>query len=234
MAQIIAHRGASYDAPENTASAIALALQKGAKIIEFDVMVSRDGGLFLFHDKDLKRLCNRNGSIGELPSAAVKKLDVGSWFPRGDFSNETPPTLVAAIRQCLEGGATPLIEHKTGSAEAYGSVLLELDVIEKVIVQSFDWDFLRSIRNLLPALKIGALGSKTLAKRKDELAKLNPDWVGWKYSDITNADIQWLANQGVKIACWTVNDPRDAQRLVTAGTDAIITDRPKLIADALD
>ena len=226
MDKVIAHRGASFDAPENTTASIALAVKKGAKIIEFDVRQTSDGGLYLFHDEDLERLCAQKGVFSQLTGGQAAKLDVGSWFTKGQFPDETPPTLAEAIQQCLKGGATPLIEHKTGDAAAYAKVLTDLDVVDSVVVQSLKWDFLLDIKKLLPSLKIGALGSKILADRQQELTSLQPDWVGWSDRDITRTDIDWLKKQKYLVAIWTVNDPRRARQLVDWGADKIITDRP--------
>lgn len=230
---MIAHRGASFDAPENTAASIALAIDRGAKIIEFDVRETVDGKLLLFHDNDLKRLCNLTGTFEALSGEDAADLDVGSWFSKGDFSSEKPPSLSASITQCLEGGAIPLIEHKSGSPDAYAKVIKDLDAVDKVIVQSFDWKFIAEIRKRLPKLKVGALGSKKLSDRKAQLTELKPDWVGWNQKDITKADIDWLKEKSFHIAIWTVNDPARAAYLLDSGADKIITDRPKFLSDNL-
>lgn len=235
LPKVIAHRGASYLAPENTRAAIQLAIEKKTGIIEFDVMETSDGKLYLFHDRELKRLTGKEGTFAELNAKQAAQLDVGSWFKKGEktYNNEQPPTLKQAIKQCLEGGCIPLIEHKTGQPENYAQVLRELDAVDKVIVQSFNWAFIRDLRKLLPNLTIGALGSKSLAKHKESLAELKPDWVGWKYKDIKATDIKWLKDQKIKIATWTVNDSATAQQLINMGVDRIITDRPAYIANAV-
>ena len=230
---LIAHRGASFEAPENTRAAIALAIDQGATIIEFDVRKTTDDGLYLFHDSDLKRICKRAGTFESLDSKTAAALDVGSWFEKGDFSKEKPPTLKEAIELCLEKGATPLIEHKSGSAAAYAKVLEDLGVVEKVIVQSFDWVFLAEIKQALPDLKTGALGKGSLKKFHESLMLLKPAWIGWKSKDINlkSGDLPWIKENGFKLAIWTVNDPKRARELLEAGVDKVITDRPKLFEE---
>lgn len=228
---VIAHRGASAISPENTASSIREAIRLGAKVIEFDVRVTRDGALVLFHDKTLDRVAGQAGTIEENDWATVQTFDVGKWFPKGDFAGEKIIRYSDAIQLCLEGGATPLIEHKTGSSEAYAAVIQELAVGERVIVQSFDWDFLREFKKLMPGVRIGALGSKELSAEKiEQLTTLAPDWVGWNFVDLTEAGIPILHGLKSKIALWTVDDPEIANRWVAAGVDAIITNVPDVIS----
>jgi glycerophosphoryl diester phosphodiesterase len=230
---VIAHRGASAIAPENTASSIREAIRLGAKVIEFDVRVTLDGELVLFHDKELDRVAGRPGTIEESDWAAIQTFDVGKWFQKGDFAGEKIILFADSIRLCFEGGATPLIEHKTGSAEAYAAVIRELEAGEMVIVQSFDWEFLTQFKALMPGVRIGALGSKELSAEKIErLRGLRPDWVGWSFSDLKEAEVPVLHGLNSKIALWTVNDPEVAKKWVAAGVDAIITDVPDVISAA--
>jgi len=222
---LIAHRGASTVAPENTAASIREATRLGAKVVEFDVRVTSDGKLLLFHDGDLKRFFSSSKTFEELSEKEAVELDVGSWFDSVKFSTERPILLETAIQLCHEGGATPLIERKTGSAKEYAEVLRRLDVIDTVIVQAFDWDFLTDLQKELPELRIGALGSKELdEKRWDTLKTLQPDWIGWNYKDFKIADIEKIHGQGAKVALWTVNDMKAVATFLEAGVDGIITD----------
>lgn len=224
---VIAHRGASAVAPENTRSAIKAAIEMGAKVIEFDVRETSDGVLVLFHDADLKRFLGRKESIESLRWDEVKGLDVGGWFEGGAFAGETPILFETALRLCLEHGVTPLIEHKSGAPENYASVLEKLDVVDEVIVQSFSWTFLRGVAEVLPNLRIGALGTKKLdSKKVEQLLSLRPDWVGWKYSDLSSKAFFTLKEKGFLVALWTVNDPKEAAKWMSQGVDGVITDYP--------
>lgn len=231
---VIAHRGASAVAPENTASSIREAMRLGAKVIEFDVRVTSDGELVLFHDKELDRVAGRTGTIETLDWAAVKTLDVGHWFTKGSFAGEKVLRFDDAVRLCLEGGSIPLIEHKTGEAKDYAAVIRRLDAADRVIVQSFDWDFLEAFREEMPGVEIGALGSKELdAPKLETLSRLGPDWVGWNFKDFKATDLPAIRQLGAKIALWTVNDPAVAKTWVEAGVEAIITDVPDRVAAVL-
>ncbi len=224
---VIAHRGASSVAPENTRSAIVEAIRMKAPVIEFDVRATSDGELVLFHDDDLERLAGRKEAVEAISWSEFEKVDVGRWFGDGSFSDERPIRMAFAIELCHGGGSIPLIERKSGTARAYAEVLSKLDVVDRVIVQSFDWNFLSELKNELPDLAIGALGSKSFSEEKlAQLRALGPGWVGWKYQDVRGSDIDRVHDLGAKFALWTVNDPAVAHTWVNAGVDAIITDVP--------
>ncbi|MEX2578107.1 MAG: glycerophosphodiester phosphodiesterase family protein [Verrucomicrobiales bacterium] len=224
---IIAHRGASSIAPENTRSSIVAAIGEKAPVIEFDVRQTTDGELVLFHDEDFERLAGREGSVEAVDWKEFGALDVGRWFGDGKFAGENPIRMSLAIQLCLGGGVIPLIERKSGSASAYAEAIRELEAERKVIVQSFDWAFLREMQREMPDLSIGALGSKKLSSdRIGELEDMGPAWVGWKFSDLRTPDLAKLHDLGFRVALWTVNDPAVAKRWLEAGIDGIITDRP--------
>lgn len=225
---IVAHRGDSSNAPENTAAAIRAAVAAGADLIEFDTRETKDGALLLFHDADLKRYTGQKTPFEALGFQEARQLDVGSWFdPKQTFAAERPPTLEEAIRHCLEGGRTPLIERKTGSAAAHLKVIRDLKAADRVIVQAFDWTFLAELRRLAPEIPIGALGSKEIdPARRAELAALQPDWIGWNHEFLDPAGIAQFHGMGAKVAVWTVNDLARIRQFAAWGVDAIITDRP--------
>lgn len=224
---IIAHRGASGVAPENTRPAIEEAIRMGAKVIEFDVRETSDGVLVLFHDEELERLTGRQGKFASLAWEELKESDVGSWFKKGDFAGEKLLLFADAVKLCLEHGVTPLIEHKTGKAGDYAAVLKELDAVDSVIVQSFNWEFLEELKKQLPSLVIGALGSKPLdEERMGYLDQLKPEWVGWNFNDLTEERFAELKASGFSIAVWTVNDAAEAEKWIRQGIDGLITDYP--------
>jgi glycerophosphoryl diester phosphodiesterase len=225
---IVAHRGDSSNAPENTAAAIRAAVAAGADLIEFDTRETKDGALLLFHDADLKRYTGQKTAFEALGFQEARKLDVGSWFDeKKTFAAERPPTLEEAIRFCLEGGRIPLIERKTGTAAAHLKVIRDLKADERVIVQAFDWKFLTEFRALAPEIPIGALGSKKVdPERLAELERLKPDWIGWNHEFLDEAGIARFHAMGAKVAVWTVNDLARIRQFTVWGVDALITDRP--------
>lgn len=222
---IIAHRGASAHAPDNTLKAIKLAVEAKADWIEFDVRAIADGNLILQHDGEVKLADGAMAKTAELTLESARAIDVGE--------GERMPLLSEAIAAC--GELTPLIERKTGSAEAYFKVISELGVADRVVVQSFDWKFLRDLRELAPDIRLGMLGSDEItSERVEEILTFKPMMIGWKFSDLTQPDVEKLSAAGIEIAVYTVNDPAVATDLVEIGVDAIITDRPAEIRAALN
>jgi glycerophosphoryl diester phosphodiesterase len=229
-AVVIAHRGASAVAPENTRRAIEVAIEAGAPVIEFDVRETVDGKLVLFHDDSLERIAGRKGSVETSRWEDIVSLDVGKWFGKGEFAGEKPFLFEDAIALCGDREVTALVEHKSGKPENYAGVIREFGSGEKIIVQSFDWEFLGAFRREMPEVPIGALGSKELSSdRVKKLERLRSDWVGWKHSDLTESNFERLRALGFRIALYTVNEPAEAKLWIDRGADGIITDRPGLM-----
>ena len=221
---IIAHRGASDDAPENTISAIGLAVKQGADWIEFDVREIAGGHLILQHDGSVTQAEGVDVKIASLTIDQVQQIDVGA--------GQKMPLLREAIEAC--GKVTSLIEQKTGAAAAYLKVIDELGVRDQVVVQSFNWRFLRDLHELAPELQLGMLGSKPLtAARLSEIVAFKPTLVGWKHSDLTPENVRQLKAAGILVAIWTVNDPEIAKSFVSLGIDGVITDSPAAMRSAL-
>lgn len=222
---IIAHRGASVEAPENTLAAIKAAHRAGADWVEWDTRVTADGRLLLQHDKTLEGFTGEKVAVETLAFEQARQYDVGSWFDQR-FAGEKMPELAEAIGAALPG-LVPLIERKTGSAEQHFKVLQGKDVMEKVVVQAFNWDFLQELRKLAPGLRLGALGEGGISDEKlATIAGLKVGFVGWKATDLKRGDVERLHGIGVDVAVWTVDDPLEIRKFVSWGVDAIITDDP--------
>ena len=232
---VIAHRGASKVAPENTRSALLAAVERKAPVIEFDVRETVDGKLVLFHDSSLERIAGKEGSVEASHWSDLVDLDVGRWFGEGQFAGEKPILLAEALEICIEHDVVALVEHKSGSAKNYAAILQEAKAEQHAIVQSFQWDFLREFQKAMPGLPTGALGSKQLSTDKlQEIMDLQPRWVGWKYSDLNETEMKMLQEAGFQVALWTVNRPSDAKPWIVHGVNAIITDVPDVMLDLIE
>ena len=222
---IVAHRGASVAAPENTLASIRAAVQAGADWVEWDTRVTSDGRLLLQHDETLERFTGKKMKVADLTFDETQKVDVGEWFDER-FAGEKMPALWEAIEVSLPG-VMPLIERKAGSAEQHFTVLRGMNVLEQVVVQAFDWEFLRQLRELAPEMRIGALGKKKIGKEKmAEVLELKPNYVGWKAKDLRQGDVERLHAEGIGVVVWTVDSPAEIRKFVSWGIDAIITNDP--------
>lgn len=229
---VVAHRGNSSAFPENTLPAFQSAVRQRSQIVELDFFESSDGVLFCMHDKTLDRttdaaarLGKRKIATGSLPMARLAELDAGSWKSAA-FAGTRIPTLARAIDAILPT-ALPMIEHKAGSARRLVELLRRKGVVDSVLVQSFDWEWLADVAALEPRLALAALGSGELdAKRLRKIAALGVRMVHWKSADLSASDVHSLHGDGYLVCVYTANDAVDLMRAVAIGCDAITTDHP--------
>ncbi|MBN1488763.1 MAG: hypothetical protein JXA69_02505 [Phycisphaerae bacterium] len=230
---VIAHRGDSKLAPENTLSAFHSAVAGGADYVELDSRVSTDGTIWCWHDKDMDRTSDAVKVLGrekipfaEMSDADLAKLDAGAWFdPR--FVGERVARLDAAL-DVIQAGSITLLERKTGSAKAHVDVLRAKGLLGRLIVQAFDWKFLADLHALEPDQIMAALGDKVIDDaRWDELAKTGVRIIAWNFQDTTPEMITEARRRGYRFWVWTVDEPADWDRMLVAGVDGIITNRPR-------
>jgi len=249
---VIAHRGFSRLAPENTVPAFELALAAGADLVEFDVRSSRDGQLVVVHDHELDRTTDakrrwgrRHNRVDAKTGSEIRALDAGTWFHR-TFGGVKVPLLSEALTT-IGKRSVPLIERKGGNATAYVSFLRENNLVNNVIVQSFDWEFLRMLHEEEPRLVLGALGpARLLAGGRKPFGisrKLNAGWLTQVHNTgarivvwtrkVSKGSMRLAHERGLKVWVYTINEVKLARRLVGAGVDGVITNDPTLMRKAL-
>lgn len=237
---IIAHRGDSKVAPENTLPAFISAVKAGADLVELDYLHSADGVPVVFHDKHLDRTTNAKKLWGgekiELTGkslAELEQLDAGLWFGE-KFKGTKLPRLDESI-DAIQNGSMTLIERKHGDAATCVKLLRDKKLIDNVVVQAFDWDYLADCHKLAPELVLGALGHEEVtAEKLDQVAKTGAKVVGWEDKYTTPETIRQIHDRGWKAWVWTVDDPARAVALVAAGADGIITNRPADVRRAVE
>lgn len=232
---MIAHRGASSHAPENTLPAFYAALEANADLVELDYVHTADGVPVCFHDNKLDRTTNAPEILGRtnIPirlatMSDLRRLDAGAWFG-AEFAGTSIPTLAEAL-DVIQSRSVALIERKQGDPATCVKLLRDTKRIDRLIVQSFDWDFLAACHRLEPGLALAALGDKDLTDTKlDAIARTGSVVVGWDHRRIGRPAIEAIHRRGWKAWVFTVNEPNRAVQLVTEGADAIITDDPALM-----
>lgn len=240
---IIGHRGYPTMAPENTLPSFKLALLAGADFVELDYHLTKDGVPLVIHDDTLDRTTdgtNRWGGV-KLPVAArttaeLQTLDAGKWFD-AKFAGTKLPLLSEALDTIQGGGGMTLIERKEGDAVGMAKLLRERKLTNRLVVQSFDWQYLRELHALVPEQLLGALGppkcfadgskppkaDKNLnAAWLDELAKTGAKIAVWS-KDVTKEGVALAHQQGLKVWVYTIDDPKLANALLDLGVDGIIT-----------
>lgn len=238
---VIAHRGDSRVAPENTLPAFASAVRVGVDFVELDYHHSADGVPVVFHDRDLDRRTNAVALWGgeKIPLASktlaeLRTLDAGSWFSP-QFAGTRLATLDEAL-DTIQKGSLTLIERKSGDAKTCVDLLNKKGLVGNLVVQAFDWDFLADCRRLSPGLLLGALGEKELTEAKlDQIVATGASVVGWNTEHLTKEGIDAIHRRKLKAWSWTVDDPKRATELIEFGIDGLITNRPddmkKLVAE---
>jgi glycerophosphoryl diester phosphodiesterase len=236
MNQIIAHRGASAYAPENTMAAFNKALDFGINYVEFDVMLSADGHPFVFHDETLKRTTNGRGEFGRVTAEYIQSLDAGSWFSER-FKHEKIPSLRGMLDWLLANNVQANIEIKPYpgmNEETTVAVLTELNrcwPMEKPLplVSSFEWDALILCRSLSPELPLGLLMHEWRDDWLKQAKKLSCFSVHLYSRIATQARIQLIKAEGFSVFVYTVNHPRSARKFFNWGVDALFSDYPDLL-----
>jgi glycerophosphoryl diester phosphodiesterase len=229
---VIAHRGDSKVAPENTLPAFASAVDAGSDLVELDYLHSADGVPVVFHDKDLDRTTNARALWGgmkiELSTktlAELRMLDAGAWFDQ-KFAGTPIPTLGEAL-DTIQAGSMTLIERKGGDPATCVKLIKRRGLLDRVVVQSFDWDYLEGCRELSDKLVIAALGHQEFTTEKlDDIARTGARVIAWQNKYTTASTIQAIHDRGYKAWVWTVDDPQRVSELVQAKIDGIITNRP--------
>lgn len=222
---VMAHRGLSADAPENTLYAFSDAISVGADFIELDVQQTRDGVLVVMHDSNLKRTTGVNKDIWDVDYADIQNLDAGSWFDPA-YANARIPTLEETL-QFVDKRARLNIEIKPTK---HGSDTLEQDVAELITqyqytdacyVTSFSYSSLKKVKEVNPEIRTGYLMSVAYGQfyslKYADAFSLNKVFVT---SQVVNAAHQ----QGKQIFAWTVNSMSEVRSLCNLHVDSIITD----------
>jgi len=244
--EIIAHRGASYDAPENTMSSIRLAWERKADAVEIDVMLSKNGRIVLFHDRTLKRLAGREGKVSDLTVDQLLKLDVGKWKGK-QWTGERIPLLADALATIPENKRM-FVELKTGPEivpELKRVVAAARKSAEQIVFISFNHDTCVRIKREIPGHVVAHISSY---RNPPDPAKPTPTIeqliAGAKAGKLDALDLdgrggigateaQKIKAAGLGFYVWTINDPKLARELITGGVEGITTDRPGWLREQL-
>jgi len=202
---IVAHRGASEDAPENTMAAFQLAWQQQADAIEGDFYLTSDGQIVALHDRTTKRTAGQELEVAQTPLETLRQLDVGAWkSPR--FRGERIPTLKEVLA-AIPPGKKIFIEVKCGPeiVSTMKQCLMQSRLSpEQTVVISFNADVIAETKRQIPAIKAYWL-------------------TGFKQDEATG---EWKPDLDLEFHVWTVDNPADAAFFQQLGVDSITTNRP--------
>lgn len=247
--EIVAHRGASFDAPENTLSSMKLGYQQQGDACELDIYLTRDGRLAVSHDPSPLRTGGVSNQISKMTFEEVHRVDVGKWGKWAGKGFSEPLPALEEVIALIPDGKKLFIEVKCG-AEA----MPELDRVLKksgkqasqLVIIGFGYETMRAAKKKLPMHQVYWLVSGTASSDKKSviypsvqeliskakaagLDGLNLDW----NFPIDATFAQQVHDAGLKLLTWTVDDPKVARRLAAAGVDGITTNRPQWLREQL-
>jgi len=253
---IIAHRGSSAQAPENTLPAFQLAWEQGADVIEADFQLTKDGHIICFHDKDTKRLAGQPLTVANATLEELRQLDVGSIQPQAEvdalrtwsadkFQGVRMPT-IGEVFASVPAGKKMFIEIKCGP-EILDPLLRELAssglTPDQLVVIAFDSAMLKSLKEREPKWQTGWLcsfgkrangkPSQAPAKVFKTLKEMNARALMSGRGDVDKNLLDKIRAAGIEHYVWTINDPKLAPAYRAQGVDAIITDLPAEMRAAL-
>lgn len=249
---VIGHRGYCAVAPENTLPSFRLALDAGADLVELDYQHSKDGVPIVIHDRILDRTTDarkkwkrRRIKVSRVTAGELQTLDSGKWFD-AKFAGTKVPLLSEALDFICGNGGIALIEHKSGDPGTLAKLLRERSFINKVVVISFNWKFLRELHKLEPQLVLGALGPpvrltngrrpthirRGLGIRLNDLKKTGARLAVWNRK-VSKRAVLKAHQRGLQVWVYTVNEARLARQLVARGVSGIITNEIAIITRAV-
>ncbi|OIJ17657.1 glycerophosphodiester phosphodiesterase [Anaerobacillus alkalilacustris] len=238
----IAHRGGAGYAPENTMAAFNKAVEMKCDYLELDIQMSKEGEFVVIHDPTINRTTNVNTRksiyVSDLTVAQLKQLDAGSYFG-AEFYGERIPTLKEVLDE-FSGKIGIIIEVKApelypGIEEKLAAILIgnELDKSNNsnIIIQSFNFQFVKKIRELLPEMTTAVIISKRRYLTDDYLKDFSAyaDYVNTSRRLVTKQLVEKVHSHHMKMMSWTVRSKDQISPLMKAGVDGIITDYPDYV-----
>ena len=226
---IIAHRGASGHAPENTLAAFERAVQLGAGFIETDLHLTRDAQFVAIHDATLERTTNGRGAVRDFTLRELRRLDAGKWFDR-DYMGQRIPTLDEILEFARKNDVIFYLEVKYDAAWGmHHSLMAALQKVEnaaRTIVISFDQTTLAALRRVDASIMMGLLADESGKDYVKDALELGARQLCPQASLVTQELVERAHGADLQVATWTVDDAKEMRRLIAAGVDGIMTNFP--------
>jgi glycerophosphoryl diester phosphodiesterase len=223
---VLAHRGSSIAAPENTLASFRLAIEERADMIELDVQESSDGEVLVAHDSDLMKVARSPMKIWEHTAAELRSIDVGK--------NERVPKLAEVLEAC-KGKIDVMIElksygHSQKLEERVATLVDAAGMQNETAFMSLNHDMVRRMRHVRPHWRVGALAAKALG----DASEVDADFLAVEASVATGRFVRRAHRAGQDVYVWTVNDPAAMLSALSRGVDGLITDKPAVAREVVD
>ncbi|MDF1757773.1 MAG: glycerophosphodiester phosphodiesterase family protein [Legionellaceae bacterium] len=236
MLYLIAHRGGSASSPENTFASIIDAKDKGAKCVEFDVMLTEDEQAILFHDESLERTTDGTGYVASCTLEYIKTLDAGSWFNQS-FQNTQVPTLVEAIQLLTKLDLNANIELKPCGDTEVKTTKIALEIVKKYwpqnkpppLISSFNYKCIELAQRDYPEYPRAIL----LDEWQEDCCEIAKRYgcvsINIAHNYLTRERVDQIKNAGFLVYSYTVNKAHMADDLREIGVDGIFSYYPRLL-----
>lgn len=231
--KVMAHRGASTEAPENTMAAFQKAIDDMADYIELDVQLTNNGEVIVMHDSNAYRTTGVDANIVNMTYKEVKTLDAGSWFS-DEYVGENVPSLKEVL-ELTQGKIKLNIELKpadndTALAKNTVRLIEKYNMVNDCVITSFSESALKAVKTYNQEIKVGYILS---AAYGDFYDMKNVDFFSVNAAFLSKRTIDAIHNSGKRVYAWTVNNKEAIKNLTNKGVDGIITDNPVLARETI-
>ena len=239
---VIAHRGSSMQAPENTLAAFNLAAEQEADAIELDVDLTRDGQVVVMHDDTIDRTTDGHGRLSDLTLEEIRRVDAGAW-KSAEFKGERVPLLEEVLeavgqRLLINIEIKSMSLRGTAIEQKVAALIGQHELIDRVLVSSFNPLTLRRVKLANPRLACGLLTApdSPIYLRDAWLAPLIPGLNARHphHSQVDKAMVDQFHARGLVVSAWTVNQAGIARAMIQAGVDGMFGDDPVLLRETLE
>lgn len=226
---VLAHRGYSGKAPENTMDAFELALEAGADGLELDVHITKDGEVVVIHDDTIDRTTNGSGRVEDYTYAELAEFDAGSWFG-AEFKGERLPTL-SQVCELIKGTDKIFnVELKAGAnfqalTEKVSEIIKAYDLVPNTIISSFNHYALAYSKQVNPNLRTAILYTAALYAPWEYVKMIGADALHPKHVTVVPFIVEEAHKHGLMVNPYTVDEPHDIERMLKAGVDSVITNQ---------
>jgi glycerophosphoryl diester phosphodiesterase len=241
MPWVIAHRGASGHAPENTFAAFQRAIELGAQFIETDLHLTRDAKFVAIHDSTLERTSNGRGAVHDATLAELRELDMGKWYDR-EFAGQRIPTLEDILTFSREKDVVFYLEIKYdvawGMHHTLVAAIRAAQNAQRTIVISFDPSTLAAIRRVDPSIMVGLLADETSEPGGPDVVRsavhAGARQLCLHSSLISTEMVERAHGADLQVVGWTINDAEGMRHMIRTGVDGIMTDIPDRLRALLE
>ena len=229
---VIAHRGASAKAPENSLAAFEQAIEDGTDMVELDVQETADGKVVVFHDSDFMKVAGTELKIWDATSTRLQNIDIGSHF-HTDFADQRVPTLREALQLCRDRTIVNIelkyYGHDQQLARRVVELVSELEMDDQVVYMSLKQKATKELKKLRPNATVGLLSAVSIG----DLTGLEADFFAVSTKLADRRLIRRVHATGKSVYVWTVDDPAAMLQLIAAGADGLITNAPSVARDVV-